>query len=336
MRFSARFLLTFSLAFCWIFARFLLAFSSLSAHLLLLFWSRPRSDRALTTHGRRVWSSRSVVPGAVVIDTTVPGRVASRVRTESGPLRPGMTVRAVDGLSVVGWEACDVIALLADRTRRRMPGARRSPSPGFRPASISSLTPAASDAEVARAMDAHDVLTVDFGLPLEERQARRAAREIKEARARRKNRVLATARFELQKAENERRQLAEAEQRTRRLAELLGKVPALRALPVGRRMYCARQLTEANFKPGQTIVEQGDVGESFYIIETGSCQVLQRDSSHFGLRSTTSSSAPPADVAAEAVAGEEGAAESKERPSTKLSDLKGCDVDTFSVKLRIR
>lgn len=80
---------------------------------------RPRRDRALTTHGRRAWTSRSAIPGAVVIDTTVPGRPASRVCTESGSLRPGMTVRAVDGLSVVGCKYTPQSAPQLEDSQRR-------------------------------------------------------------------------------------------------------------------------------------------------------------------------------------------------------------------------
>ena len=103
------------------------------------------------------------------------------------------------------------------------------------------LSPAGSDDEIERALQAGRVVTVEFGLPTAERKVRCEERKHREARKRRQQRILAMARFEAQKAAKEKRILAEAEKRTRRLAELIGKVPALRSLAVGRQptIWCS-------------------------------------------------------------------------------------------------
>jgi hypothetical protein len=57
--------------------------------------------------------------------------------------------------------------------------------------------------------------------------------------------------------------------------ERLRKVPMLRPLPISTIEQLARQVREESVPPGATVIEQGDVGNSFYVIVDGKVEVKQ-------------------------------------------------------------
>jgi len=55
--------------------------------------------------------------------------------------------------------------------------------------------------------------------------------------------------------------------------ERLREVTMLRPLPISTIEHLARHVTEKSLQPGETVIEQGEVGESFYVIVTGEVEV---------------------------------------------------------------
>jgi MFS family permease len=55
----------------------------------------------------------------------------------------------------------------------------------------------------------------------------------------------------------------------------LRKVPMLRPLPVSTIEHLARNVREESVEPGETVIEQGQVGESFYVIVAGEVEVKE-------------------------------------------------------------
>ena len=53
----------------------------------------------------------------------------------------------------------------------------------------------------------------------------------------------------------------------------LNSVPLLASLTVGERVRLAEALEEKTFKPGETVVTQGEVGDMFYIVRKGEAVV---------------------------------------------------------------
>ena len=61
--------------------------------------------------------------------------------------------------------------------------------------------------------------------------------------------------------------------------ERLRKVAMLRPLPVSTIEHLARNVREESVEPGETVIEQGQVGESFYVIVAGEVEVEENGSS---------------------------------------------------------
>ena len=59
----------------------------------------------------------------------------------------------------------------------------------------------------------------------------------------------------------------------------LNSVPLLASLTVGERVRLAEALEEKTFKPGETVVTQGEVGDMFYIVRKGEAVVTKRSMS---------------------------------------------------------
>ena len=57
--------------------------------------------------------------------------------------------------------------------------------------------------------------------------------------------------------------------------EHLRKVPMLRPLPISTIEQLARSVREESVEPGKTVIEQGEAGESFYVIVTGELEVKE-------------------------------------------------------------
>jgi MFS family permease len=57
------------------------------------------------------------------------------------------------------------------------------------------------------------------------------------------------------------------------IIERLRKVPMLRPLPVSTIEHLARNAREESVEPGETVVEQGEAGESFYVVVAGQLEV---------------------------------------------------------------
>jgi MFS family permease len=57
--------------------------------------------------------------------------------------------------------------------------------------------------------------------------------------------------------------------------ERLRKVPMLRPLPISTIEHLARSVREESVDPGETVIEQGQVGESFYVIVSGEVEVKE-------------------------------------------------------------
>jgi MFS family permease len=57
--------------------------------------------------------------------------------------------------------------------------------------------------------------------------------------------------------------------------ERLRKVPMLRPLPISTIEHLARNVREESVEPGETVIEQGQAGESFYVIVTGELEVKE-------------------------------------------------------------
>ena len=57
--------------------------------------------------------------------------------------------------------------------------------------------------------------------------------------------------------------------------ERLRKVPMLRPLPISTIEHLARSVREESVEPGKTVIEQGQAGESFYVIVTGEVEVKE-------------------------------------------------------------
>jgi cAMP-dependent protein kinase regulator len=75
-----------------------------------------------------------------------------------------------------------------------------------------------------------------------------------------------------------RRILMESTSKKRRMYEqFLERVPLLSSLEAYERHKIADSLESAQFEDGQVVIKQGDIGNSFYIIESGEARVLQKD-----------------------------------------------------------
>jgi MFS family permease len=57
------------------------------------------------------------------------------------------------------------------------------------------------------------------------------------------------------------------------IIERLRKVPMLRPLPVSTIEHLARNVRDESVEPGETVVEQGEAGESFYVVVAGQLEV---------------------------------------------------------------
>jgi MFS family permease len=62
------------------------------------------------------------------------------------------------------------------------------------------------------------------------------------------------------------------------IIERLREVTMLRPLPVSTIEHLARNVREESVEPGETVIEQGHVGESFYVIVTGEVEVRENGS----------------------------------------------------------
>jgi CRP-like cAMP-binding protein len=73
-----------------------------------------------------------------------------------------------------------------------------------------------------------------------------------------------------------RRILMENTSKKRRMYEnFLEEVPLLVSLEAYERHKIADALESVTFNDGDVIIKQGDVGDAFYILETGECRVTQ-------------------------------------------------------------
>src|SRR5581483_4555644 len=57
--------------------------------------------------------------------------------------------------------------------------------------------------------------------------------------------------------------------------EILRAIPMLRALPAATIDQLGARLAHAEFAPGQVLFEQGDRGDAFYVVESGSAEVIR-------------------------------------------------------------
>lgn len=57
--------------------------------------------------------------------------------------------------------------------------------------------------------------------------------------------------------------------------EFLEEVPLLKSLEPYERHKIAEALESVTFEDGETVIKQGDVGENFYIIESGEARVVK-------------------------------------------------------------
>jgi CRP-like cAMP-binding protein len=77
-----------------------------------------------------------------------------------------------------------------------------------------------------------------------------------------------------------RRILMETTSKKRRMyEEFLEKIPLLASLEAYERHKIADALEPAQFQDGQVVIKQGEMGNSFYIIESGEAKVFQKDDS---------------------------------------------------------
>ncbi len=90
--------------------------------------------------------------------------------------------------------------------------------------------------------------------------------------------VLSLSRKDFEKLVKARFALLEKVDRSIRRADLLRRMPLFAELDSQQIKFLAARLREETYEPGVTIVRQGEIGDTFYVIETGRVQMkLERD-----------------------------------------------------------
>ena len=70
------------------------------------------------------------------------------------------------------------------------------------------------------------------------------------------------------------RRVSKMDQKTSEVFESIKDIPIIQMLSQQQKIIVARQLEECEFKAGETLMKEGEVGKDFFLMKSGSCEVF--------------------------------------------------------------